>query len=462
MRRRRGTAALASALVGATVLAGCASDESKPEPTATRTVETGPDIITFQVFGPPPVVTAYTKIAADFTAANPDVVVNVRPYDTHAESNKALGTGEPDVFLAERSDLGRLTQDEAIQPVDEMLGERDVDFGDGFQREALEAFSGDDSLLCMPTDTSPMVIYYNTRLVDLAELSRPGEPEVTAETGWNLDQFTQAARQNSRGPLRGLSVEPSLEQVAPFIWSGGGDVVDNLEEPTTLTLSEEESRNALSRLLEVVRDPTVTFSEQQLRRTPALALFKAGRLGMMPGYRSLTPILREQPNLSFDVMPMPRLSRRATSGTMFGLCINAESDYADHVADFIAYAVTEESASRLAGTGYVTPTNLDVLNSDAFLQPGQQPLSAPVFAAATRYIQRVPVGEGWDNVEVTSARLLSQLFFDPVIDPLEARLLEIDENSARIFERWAPPESPDESPDESPTETPTESPTSDD
>lgn len=446
VRHRRGTTALASALIGASVLAACASGDPEPEPTATKTVETGPDILTFQVFGPPPVVAAYTRIAADFTAKNPDTVVNVRPYDSHEQSRAALESAGPDVFLAERSDLGTLTEDEAIQPVDELLAERDVDFGDGYQREALEAFSGDDSLLCMPTDTSPMVIYYNTRLVDLAELTRPGDAAVTPETGWTLEQFERAARQDSHGPTRGLYVEPSLEGISPFVWSGGGHLIDDLAEPTTLTLSDEATRDALARLLELVRDPTLTFSEQQLNLTPALQLFRAGRLGMLPGYRSLTPLLRQQAQLSFDVMPMPRISRRATTGTMFGLCINGESRHAEAAADFIAHAVGAEATALLAETGYVTPTNLDTANSDAFLQPGLQPASSQVFAAATRYIQRMPVGEGWDRVETASSRLITRLFFDPVIDPLETRLQEVDENSARIFERWMPQETPTESP----------------
>lgn len=432
------TTALSAGLAGALLLAGCGgADEPTPTPTATETVHSGPTVLTFQVFGPPPVVAAYTRIASDFTAANPDTVVNVRPYDSDADSRAALKAGKADLFLAERADLPDLSNDKAITPVDVLLGERDVDFGDGFQREALEAFSGDDSLLCMPTDTSPMVIYYNTRLVDLSRVAAPGEKEVSPTAGWSLEQFARAARQNSRGAVRGLYVAPTLEQLAPFVWSGGGHLIDNLREPTTLTLADGGSRSALERILELVRDPSLTFSEEQLRKTSALKLFKAGRLAMMPGFRSLTPTLREQPNLSFDVMPMPRSSRRATSGTMSGLCISSASEHADEAADFIAYAVSDDATELLARTGYVTPTNLHTANSDAFLQPGLQPASAQAFPASTRYIQRLPVGEAWERVAGTSSRLLNRLFFDPVIDPLEDRLTEIDENSARIFLRFA-------------------------
>ena len=41
-------------------------------------------------------------------------------------------------------------------------------------------------------------------------------------------------------------------------------------------------------------------------------------------------------------------------------------------------------------TGYVMPANLDVVNSDDFLQPGQRPLHADVFAREVRDTRLLP------------------------------------------------------------------------
>ena len=81
----------------------------------------------------------------------------------------------------------------------------------------------------------------------------------------------------------GSTSQPDLEQVAPFIWSGGGEVVDDTDEPTTLTLSEGASADALEKLLELVRDPALTFNQAALARKSALERFKAGKLGMILG-----------------------------------------------------------------------------------------------------------------------------------------------------------------------------------
>jgi multiple sugar transport system substrate-binding protein len=465
---RRTTALLAAAaLASTTALAACSADP-EPGPRSTTPASASPSssqpaaptIITFSLYGPAAVVAAYTKIAADFTAAHPDIVVNVRPFNQHDPELAALdGEQDPDVFMAERADLAPLTEEELIQPVDQLLAEQGVDFGDGFQREALEAFSADASLQCMPVDASPLVVYYNKRLVDLTRLSAEGERPVTADNGWGLQKFTLAAQQAARGRVKGIYVEPTLKELAPFIWSGGGELVDDQKAPTTLTLSSDDTVQALEPLLELVRNPRLTFSEKQLRHTSPVRLFKAGRLAMLLGYRELTPLLRQQQNLEFDVMPLPREGRRVTTGDMNALCISGDTEHAKAAAKFIAYSVTDEPTALLASTGYVTPTNLDIANSDAFLQADQLPTDAEVFTNAMRYIEPMPSGPAWPQVHALAHRMLNRLFYDPVIDPLEQRLAVIDERSAEIFARFAPPsESPSQSPSESPSESSSESP----
>jgi multiple sugar transport system substrate-binding protein len=456
LRSRRVVASVVA--IGALVLtAACSShDEPKATPSTTPT-PAGPTLLTFAVYGPPQVVTAYTKIAADFSAAHPDTVVNIRPYDNHEQAMAALDKERadgtvPDAFLAGLEDIPGLVEAKAVRRLDELLGERHVDFGDGYQRDSLEAFSADNALQCMPVDVSPLVVYYNTALVNLTTLTEPGQRQITSETGWSLDQFAEAARQATRGRVRGVYVAPELEQVAPFVWSGGGHVVDDLDKPTTLTLSDDASASALEKLLEVVRNPQITFSKAQLDRRSALQRFKTGSLAMMLGFRSLTPELRAQENLSFDVMPLPRVGVRATSGRSSGLCLSSESEHPEKTADFLAYAVSDDAMGVLASTGYVVPTNIDVVNSDAFLQPTENPVSAAVFPAAVRNIHSLPTVPTWPSVAASTADLLQGLFYDPVIDPLVDRLKAIDAASAPLF---TPVPTEPASPSGSPSATPT-------
>ena len=437
LRSRRVIASLLVA--GSLVVAAACSSDAEPGATAsTSSTPAGPTLLTFAVYGPPQVVTAYTKIAADFSAEHPDIVVNVHPYDSHHEALAALqeqrADGQaPDAFLANLDDLPGLIEAKAIRRVDELLAARHVDFGDGYQRDPLEAFSADDALQCMPVDVSPLVVYFNTDLVHLPALTTPEQRPITAEGGWSLDQFAAAARQASGRGVRGAYVAPDLEQVAPFIWSGGGHVVDDLDDPTRLTLSDGASASALEKLLEVVRDPRITFNQAQLARRSALQRFKTGSLAMMLGYRDLTPQLRAQEDLNFDVMPLPKVGAKATIGQSNGLCLSTSSEHPDKTADFLAYAVSDQAMALLASTGYVVPTNLDVINSDAFRQPTEMPASSVVFPAAVRSIHSLPRVPTWPAVATSTAKLLDGLFYDPVIDPLGDRLKAIDAASVPLF-----------------------------
>jgi multiple sugar transport system substrate-binding protein len=352
----------------------------------------------------------------------------------------------------DHGDLSALSEDKVLRRVDDLLAERKVDFGDGFSRGGLEAFSADAALQCMPWDVSPLVVYYNPALIDLQAIADPGRRPVTAATGWSLDDFAKAALQARRPGVRGLYVAPDLAQVAPFVWSGGGDVVDDDDEPTRLTLSDGSSVTALEKLLEVVRDPTLTFSQAALRRQSALDRFKAGKLGMILGFRDLTPELRDEPGLTFDVMPLPRVSSGATVAEMSGLCIAQDSDQKGAAADFLAALISKTGASALARTGYVMPANLDVVNSDAFLQPDKNPQAASVFAHEVRDARLLPGTRRWPFVRRGTARELTDLFYQPAILPsLQERLDAVDQASIPMFDP-----SKTFSPSASPSPTPTQ------
>jgi multiple sugar transport system substrate-binding protein len=431
-------------LISPLAFGACGKSDPKSEETAGPKP---PVVIRVSVFGSSEVTTAYTELAASYTAEHPETTVQILPSPTEQAASRAnaerreAGRG-PDVFLMNVNQLPELMAAKAIQPVDRPLEERDVDFGDSYQRDALEAFSRETALQCMPVEVSPMVAFYNRALINL---DRPLPPEIAPinpAKGWNIDQFRAALKAMLAPRSKALGMDASLETLAPFIWSGGGQLADDLKDPRALTLSDPTTVASLEGVLTIARDPALSLSQAQLQRRSALQRFKNGRLGVIFGYRDLVPELRETANLDFDVMPMPKVGKSATVLRMNGLCLSADTQNADRAADFLAYAVSDDSAARLAQTGFVVPSNTKVLVSNDFLQPALRPVNARTFSNVLKGGKLMPNTETWYSAEQTINPLLLALFTDPVIDPLQERLKVIDDTADVILNPTTPSSSP--------------------
>jgi len=389
------------------------------------------------VYGGDDEIETYADLAKAFTKNNPNTIVSIDRAPDSEAARRSLEAGfadgnPPDVFLMEHQDLPALMAEQRVQPVDGLLEDRQVDFGDGFQRDALEAFSADSALQCMPHDVSPLVVYYNERLLNLRSLVEGGDQPPTAEDGWTWDQFVQAAAQMTRGRTKGVYIEPTLPQIAPFVVSAGGELVDDVTLPTTLTFSDEGTRDALGRLLVLARDPRLTPTRTELRRSSALDRFKNGRLGMILGTRALTPELRTANHLAFEVMPLPNLGRYRTITSMRGYCVSSETENLEAAADFLAFAVGREGAAITSTGGFVVPSNLEVAYSPAFTQPGQEPANWFVFNEGVRRADPMPLVRQWPDLVEQVRPLLERMFYSPVID-LGALTEQIDLASQPIL-----------------------------
>lgn len=438
--------------------AACTGDaEPGPAPTPTGKPSGGadekPHQITFGAYGSEEEVAAFQDVVDAFNATSTTRVVTLRSWPDHESALEDVLAGDaPDAFLTSRIDLDQLVEAEALQPVSLLLDERGVDFGDRFSRDAVDAFAMDDELQCMAYSVSPMVIYYNTDIVDFDKMERRAYDVPTADDEgvrdrWTLAQFSAAATFASRrGDRRGVWIDPTLQGLAPFIYSGDGQVFDDDREPTSLAFSDDSTREALSQTLAILRDSAVTPTNAQLARATPVQLFKRGELAMVAGFRNLVPELRDAEDLDFDVLPMPTIDNRATVGDISGLCLSSDSAVQGDAADFIAYAVSDAAISTVSSTGYIVPANTQVAASPEFLAPELEPANAEVFNTSIRYMEVPPfIDQRLELVDAVTP-LLERLVTAPGVLDLELVTEQIDEASRVILSPEEEPESPSESP----------------
>lgn len=445
--RRRASAGLVALVALVPVLAGCTGDSADPDPGPTKSASEKPVALTFGVYGPQEALAAFRSTVTVWNATTDGPEVKLHTWENSERMRAALESGVPvpDVFLAPRADLQWLLENGYTQPVDELLDERGVNFGDGYSRDALQAFSADDRLQCMPYSVSPMVIYYNKALVDFERMRARGlEAPDEEATSWSFEQFAAAAEFASRPrrDTKGVHISASLSGLGPFIDSGGGSVFDDSTDPTSLTFSSDDSRAALERTLELLRNPNVTLDENQLAEATPLEWFERGKLGMIAGYRPLVPQLRLVEGLDFDVLPMPVLDSGATVGDVTGMCLSKKAESTSAAADFMVSELSVPAVTRVTRTGYLLPANLEVALTDAFLQPGRMPDHAVVFNNAIRSMQLAPMIDTLPVLAEAVQPSLDQLVYGVGVLDLEAVTQEIDETSRPILD----PESASESP----------------
>ncbi|CAN5621052.1 hypothetical protein BH11ACT8_BH11ACT8_14890 [soil metagenome] len=481
---RRWILGLAMLLCLALAASACSgSDTPGPKP-APKPSKAKVAVLTYGVFGSPEEIASYQGVVDAYNAQASTVRVELESWPTSAammadivppvpEVSPTDGTGDgstpsasetpteapvgkvpvPDIYMVARPDLSTVVDADLNVPLFGLLEARNVNYGDGYSRDALEAFSADADLQCMPYSISPMVVYINTDLVDFPEMRLRGLAAPSTELkSWNIEEFRAAGAFATRKKLRtrGLSISPTLSSLAPFLYSGGGQLFDNDSDPKSLDLNSDDNQSTLATGLEVARNPRITLSDAQLAKATPTQWFERGRLGMVEGFRSLTPELRDVPGLHFDVMPMPRVNDDATVGDITGLCIAPGRDV-QRAADFLVHVISDDGFAPVAEAGYVVPANLAVARSDTFLQPDRQPANAAIFNAGVDHMVLQPLLDDYDELEAAVDPLIEELFTMPVIGDIGELTAAIDEASRPVLD-------PDYVP---PTETPTDGATSD-
>jgi multiple sugar transport system substrate-binding protein len=205
-----------------------------------------------------------------------------------------------------------------------------------------------------------------------------------------------------------------------------------------LALAEGDSPEAIERALEVLRRPQLTLSARQLDQHSPVEWFERGELGMIAGYRDLVPRLRQVHGLDFDVISMPILDGSATTGDITGMCLSRDAASTPAAADLMVDLLSTPSVARVVRAGYLVPANSEVALSEEFLQPGRLPEHSEVFNNSVRGIQIPPMLSVWPELERAVGPELEQLVEVPVLDDLEERLTEIDEESRTVLESGVP------------------------
>ena len=404
--------------------------------------------VSFAFWGDPAEAAAYEDVIVAFEDQSSDVQVDAQYTPGKDDYGKRIstsfaGSNPPDVFLINYRDYGQYAGSGALEPLGPRLGESALISEDDFYELPLDAFRYDgNELICIPQNISSLVVYYNVDMFEAAGLPLPADD-------WTLDDFVEAAKAltvdhdgDGITDTHGLVSDSSLIRYAPFIWGNEGEIVDDIDHPTHLTLDTPEAREGIQWFMDLgVQGHNVVPSEAEVLAEDDLSRFMNGRAGMLFQSRRVVPTLREIDGFQWDVAPLPQGEEPAGILHSDAFCMSAAAGDKDAAWEFIEYAVGPEGQEVLAQTGRTVPSLKSVAESPVFLGTGEadddnaSPPSSHVYLDTIPMLGRVPSLSTWPEIEdIFNAEFQKALYTE--ID-LDEALQHVEANTEDAFRRAA-------------------------
>jgi multiple sugar transport system substrate-binding protein len=408
--------------------------------------------ISFGFWGDPAEAGAYEEIVAAFEERNPGVDVQIEYVPNATDFYTRLATGyaaglAPDVFLINYRRYGQFAARGALVPVGPLLAASETLSEEDYYPQPLEAFQFNGELMCLPQNLSTLVVYYNRDLFDAAGVLYPQE-------GWTWDDFLSAAKALTRDfdgdgitDQHGLGVENSLIRFTPFIWQAGGELVDDTERPTRLTIDTPEAREAIQFFIDLSLVHKVVPTEAEVLAVSDEDRFINGTTAMLLQSRRVVPTLREIESFTWDVAPLPQHEEAAGILHSDAYCMSATTENQELAWKFIEFANGLEGQQIAARVGRTVPSLEAVAEAPVFLGPRggvatgtdldrfAPPASARVYLDTVPQIRRVPSISTWPEVEEAFQNTLGRAFYGEV--PVDDAIAIAMARSEQAFQRAA-------------------------
>ncbi|MER7893122.1 sugar ABC transporter substrate-binding protein [Micromonospora sp. NPDC094482] len=432
------TKALLALLLTAVLLAaGCGSGSSPNGP------------VRLLVFGAPEELAAYRTLIEAYEKARPGAEVQLIEASDRKDllarlATSVAGGAPPDLFLMNYRFYGQFAAKDVVEPLDDRIAASDAIEPADYYPVAMDAFKWGGKQLCLPQNVSSLAVYYNRTLFQKYGVAEP-------KAGWTWNDLVGTATvmtRDSRGQVvkatesegaalrpavHGLGVEPSIIRLAPFVWSAGGEIVDDPTRPTRLTLDNPAAREALKNLVDLRLAYGVVPTDEEVEAEDDESRFANGRLAMLMSSRRSTTTFRTITGFEWDVAPLPVYRQQVGVLHSDAYCMTRGARNKDAAWRFLEFAVAREGQEIIAATGRTVPSHIAVSQSPAFLGPAQPPRSAKVFLDAIPTVRALPTVSTWPEIEDVTYGILENAMHRG--DRLDDVIRDLDQQTRPLFAR---------------------------
>ena len=270
---------------------------------------------------------------------------------------------------------------------------------DDYYPQAVEMFKYQDGLYGIPLNCAPLVLQYNKDLFDEAGIKYPVKD-------WTWDDFLIAAKNLTRdtnGDGRidqfGFSGPNTIHLMTAFIWQNGGDIFDKKRGISTIDSSA--SIEAVDFYINLIRKYRVSPNLQESKDYPTYEMYWAGKIGMTPFICPWTPEAIKNQRFRWDVAPLPRRKKEATTFFADGFAIYKGTKYPSEAWELLKYLTGPTGQGIYCKARKIFPTLKKLANSEVFLNPSAPPENKQVFLQAMTHALPLPITPEFSEIDGT-------------------------------------------------------------
>jgi multiple sugar transport system substrate-binding protein len=261
-------------------------------------------------------------------------------------------------------------------------------------------------------------VYYNKKLFNEVGISYPTDD-------WDWNQFLDKAEKLTKiGEGRVTQYGFYGWAWQNFVYSNGGKMVDNVENPTRFTLNESRALEGLQFYTDLMYKYKVMPSSVDIKNLGigVQQMFIMGRIGMFCSGIWETPIFRKIKDFEWDVVMFPKgLSGERGFGTGgSAYCILKTTQHPKEAWEVVKALTGEKGQIMLAETGLAQPANRKIAEGVYWAESPKLPLNKKMLNEAVKYVVYEPFHPQWREAQELYINPQLDLVFNNETTPKEA------------------------------------------
>lgn len=366
----------------------------------------GPDdgktVIKVAFWGSPDEINIITNSIASWQEEHPDIKVRFEhtPYGGYVSKilTRIAGGAAPDIICTEVNYFVSFASKGVLANLTPFIN-ADTSFNKkSFFPEVLDRFTVGKSIYAIPRDTAPFAcVFYNKDLFDEAGLEYPAD-------NWTWDDMLDKAQKLTKQE-NGRTTQYGFYGWAwkNFIYGNGGQLVDDVKNPTKLLLDSPKSKEGLQFYIDLINKHKVMPTPVALSNSGmgVDTMFSTGKLAMFLSGVWETPGLRRR-DFRWDVAMFPKNSKNVrgfgTGGSGYSIL---ESSKNKEVAWEVVKALTgAQGQKELARRGLAQPALIDVAKGPDWAgDVASKPVNKGMLNEAVQFVTYDPFHPKWREIE---------------------------------------------------------------